>query len=274
MLSAGVPRVRLEATLRPSHLLPWTESCLPAHAWQSVPDCQDKQVWPNQLAAAFVFSEIKKESELWAAAEINFWTLFSFESFLTYGKMARIVQRILSELFESKLLPWCPLIPKYFMGISYKQGHSSSLNHRTAVKIRSLMLIHHSLRVLGLHSSFTSCLNNVLCSKGSILLVLSLSVFYVFPILCNTWRIQRALAHSGLWKKKVLSLQMAGTNDGMVGMRAHSVLLTICFPLWLATLCEIIRCLCHLNSCTSVTKQSSSALWLNKGLKMSSLVKD
>lgn len=42
-------------------------------------------------------------------------------------------------------------------------------------------------------------------------------------------------AHSGLWKKKVLSLQMAGTNDGMAGMRAHSVFLTVRFHLRLAT---------------------------------------
>lgn len=107
-----------------------------------------------------------------------------------------------------------------------------------------------------------------------ILLVLSLSVFYVFPILCNPWRIQRAPAHSRLWKKKVLSLQIAGTNDGIVVMRAHSVLLTTCFLLWLDTLCEIIKCFCYLNSCTFVMKQNNSGLWLNKDLKLSSLVND
>lgn len=108
-----------------------------------------------------------------------------------------------------------------------------------------------------------------------ILLVLSLSAFfYVFPILCNTWRIWRFPAHSGLWKKKVLSLQMAGTNDGMVGMRACSVVLTIHFPFWLATFCEIIKCLCHLNSCTFVMKQSNSGLWPKKDLQMSLLLKD
>lgn len=81
-------------------------------------------------------------------------------------------------------------------------------------------------------------------------------------------------AHSGLWKKKVLSLQMAGTNDGMIGIRAHSVLLSIRFHLWLAPGCEIIKCLCHLNSCTFVMKQSNPGLWLNKDLKMPSLVQD
>lgn len=61
-------------------------------------------------------------------------------------------------------------------------------------------------------------------------------------------------------RKKVLSLQMAGANDGRVEMRACSVLLTIHFPFWPATFYEIIKCLCHLNNRTFVMKPSNSDL--------------
>lgn len=149
------------------------------------------------------------------------------------------------------------------------------------VKIRLIYFSHVSLVAMHYVRLYSCSLLALFFSRNAgpvslikILLVLSSSVFYVFPILCNTWRIWRAPAHSGLWKKKVLSLQMAGRNDGMVRMMAHSILLTIPLTLWLITLCEIIKCLCHLNSCTFIMKQSNSGLWLIKDLKMSSLVND
>lgn len=73
MLSAEVEAVALslhsspQPALQPSGLAsdPLDRAVCPAHTWQSVPDCQDEQVWLTKLAAAFAFSEIKKESELW-----------------------------------------------------------------------------------------------------------------------------------------------------------------------------------------------------------------
>lgn len=82
----------------------------PAHAWQSVPECQDKQVWLARLAVAFIFSEIKKKSEIFAMTEINF---LDFVLLWIISNIWKGSKNSMKDFFFSRTI-WCPLPPKYF----------------------------------------------------------------------------------------------------------------------------------------------------------------
>lgn len=71
------------------------------------------------------FSEIKSQS-FWSQLKYTFWTSLSFESFLSYVKLARIIQRTFLPLNHLRVSYWpdVPWPPSILMCISYEQRHS------------------------------------------------------------------------------------------------------------------------------------------------------